>query len=80
MLMGNDKLECTEKVTVYLFPDGEQYEFLPEFKSDDYREVEVPICRTCGEVPYLEEVHFNLLGITHNASCECGTFPFMVES
>jgi len=85
MLAANDKLEDgrlgdAEKVTVYLFPDGEQYEFLPDFKSDDYRKVEVKVCRTCGEVPYLEEACYNFLGTTYNATCECGTFPFLVAA
>jgi hypothetical protein len=51
---------------VYVYPDGEQYEEPPLYKSDDYEVRRTALCTTCDsefEIHYAESF----------ASCECGT-------
>ena len=35
--------------TVYVYPDGEQYDTPPEWKSDDYEVRQTTLCNTCEE-------------------------------
>lgn len=52
--------------TIYAYPDGEQYDEPPAWKSDDYETRETMLCETCDadlEVHYSEPF----------ASCKCGT-------
>ena len=53
-------------ITVYVYPDGENYEEPPSWKSDDYFIRQTSICTVCDTVLDLEyEGPFG--------SCKCGT-------
>lgn len=52
--------------TVYVYPDGEQYDEPPSWKSDDYEVRETALCETCDTEL---EIHYG----EPFASCECGT-------
>lgn len=54
---------------VYVYPDGEQYDEPPTWKSDDYEVREGGYCETCDEeltIHYAEPF----------ASCRCGKRPW----
>ena len=55
-----------ERYKVYVYPDGEQYEEPPSWKSDDYETRETALCATCDEELQIE-------GGKPFASCPCGT-------
>ena len=50
---------------VYVYPDGEQYDTPPDWKSDDYEVRQTTVCNTCEEEIYL--VYGEPLGC-----CGCG--------
>ena len=58
-----DNPELTE---VYVYPDGEQYDTPPTWKSDDYQKRETMLCEKCDNEL---QVHYG----EPYASCECGT-------
>ena len=60
------------KVRVYVYPDDEQYEEPPEWKSDDYEVRWLEVCKTCGETP---EVEYN----SDFMSCDCGAWEEISE-
>ena len=52
-------------IDVCVYPDGEQYEEAPSWKSDDYEQRKTILCVTCDEV--LEIVYLEPF-----ANCKCG--------
>lgn len=53
-------------LTVYVYPDGENYSEPPSWKSDDYEVRSTDVCDKCNE-----QLH-----ISYNepfATCNCGT-------
>lgn len=55
-----------EMKTVYVYPDGEQYDEPPSWKSDDYEVRQTDLCTSCDTEL---EPHYG----EPFASCECGT-------
>ena len=53
-------------IKVYVYPDGEQYEYPPEWKSDDFVVRMTELCEKCDEI--LELDYSEPL-----AHCRCGT-------
>lgn len=53
-------------VEVYVYPDGEQYEQPPSWKSDDYEVRKTELCVKCDNIL---TIHYS----EPHASCECGT-------
>jgi hypothetical protein len=51
---------------VYVYPDGEQYDIRPDWKSDDYEIRMTDLCEKC-DTEY--EIHYG----QPFASCECHT-------
>lgn len=64
--MSNSVYTEDDLFTVYVYPDGENYDGPPDWKSDDFIIRKSTNCNVCGYTLYLSyDEPF--------ATCECGT-------
>ena len=53
-------------IDICVYPDGEQYEEPPSWKSDDYEKRKTALCNRCDSILIVEYM-------APFAHCECGT-------
>lgn len=51
---------------VYVYPDGEQFDVTPDWKSDDYEVRQTALCYRCDE-------ELQVIYGMDSATCKCGT-------